>query len=68
MLVVIVLGRFYFYGKRPEVGLSGLGFSDFVYCYFYGRNELPRRKQRGITMNWDHGRRKRRGTFGPSDP
>jgi hypothetical protein len=30
-------------------------------------NEPPRRKQRGITRNWDHGRRKRRGTFGPSE-
>jgi hypothetical protein len=31
-------------------------------------NELPRRKQRGITKNFDYELRKRRGTFGPSDP
>jgi hypothetical protein len=30
-------------------------------------NELPRRKQRGITKNFDYELRKRRGTFGPSE-
>jgi hypothetical protein len=30
-------------------------------------NELPRRKQRGIKKNQDLQRRKRRGTFGPSE-
>jgi hypothetical protein len=30
-------------------------------------NELPRRKQRGITRNFDYELRKRRGTFGPSE-
>jgi hypothetical protein len=37
MLIVIVLGRFYFYGKRPDVAVKGLGFTDFVYCFFYGK-------------------------------
>jgi hypothetical protein len=31
------------------------------------KNELPRRKQRGITKNFDYELRKRRGTFGPSE-
>jgi hypothetical protein len=30
-------------------------------------DELPRRKQRGITKNFDYELRKRRGTFGPSE-
>jgi hypothetical protein len=29
------------------------------------KNELPRRKQRGITKNFDYELRKRRGTFSP---
>ena len=41
---VIILGWFYFYGKRPEVNLKGLNFSDFVYCFFYGKlKPWPRR-------------------------
>jgi hypothetical protein len=31
------------------------------------KNELRRRKQRGITKNFDYELRKRRGTFGPSE-
>ena len=32
-----------------------------IYCRWFEKNELPRRKQRGITKNVDRGRRKRRG-------
>jgi hypothetical protein len=35
--IVLFLGRFYYYGRRPEVDLKGLNFSDFSYSYFFGK-------------------------------